>query len=56
MADGLGDLVESALKKVGITKERVAKVTGKKCNCSKRRDTLNKMFPFKKSKDPFEPE
>lgn len=52
---GLGDVVEGALKKIGVTKERVEKLTGRKCNCSKRQDTLNKLVPFNK-KDPFEPD
>lgn len=53
--EGLGDLVHDALGVIGITEERVAKVTGKKCNCSKRRKALNKLVPFKSAKkDPFE--
>lgn len=41
---GLGDLVTAGLKAVGITEERVKKVTGKKeCGCAKRRAALNRL-------------
>ena len=44
---GLGDSIEKALKATGI--DKVAKnVLGDDCNCSKRRDTLNKIFPYNK--------
>lgn len=42
---GLGDSIERALKATGI--DKVAKaVLGDDCNCDKRRDTLNKLFPY----------
>lgn len=38
----LGDAVASALKRVGVTPERVMKMTGaKSCGCAKRQDKLN---------------
>ena len=40
---GLGDVVASGLKAVGITEERVLKVTKRKCRCAKRRESLNKV-------------
>lgn len=40
---GLGDIVASGLEAVGITKERVAKVTGKPCNCKSRQAALNRL-------------
>ncbi len=47
--EGLGDLVESALKKVGITEERFKSWFNlKECNCTKRKQWLNKIFPFRK--------
>lgn len=46
---GLGDTVEKITKATGIKKvvDKVAKATGKDCGCSERKDTLNRMFPFK---------
>jgi hypothetical protein len=38
---GIGDLVAGGLKAVGITPERVGRLTGKPCNCNKRRKVLN---------------
>ena len=47
--EGLGDLVESALKKVGITEDRFKSWFNlKECNCTKRKQWLNKIFPFRK--------
>jgi len=40
---GLGDLVEKMLTAVGITKQRVAKITGKPCGCQKRQEALNRL-------------
>jgi hypothetical protein len=45
---GLGDTVEKMAKAVGA--DRVAraleKKTGKDCGCNKRRDNLNRIFPY----------
>ena len=48
--NGLGDLVEKVTTKTGIKAvvDKVAKVTGKGCGCNKRKDTLNRLVPFKK--------
>ena len=47
--EGLGDLVESALKKVGITEDRFKSWFNlKECNCTKSKKWLNKIFPFRK--------
>jgi|TARA_B100001248_G_C26956499_1_gene263983 hypothetical protein len=48
---GLGDTIEKITTKTGIKK--VVKVVSKKlgvedCGCDSRRDTLNRMFPYKK--------
>jgi len=48
---GLGDTVESFTKATGIKTavEKTTKAAGiKDCGCSKRRDKLNQMFPYKK--------
>lgn len=39
---GLGDAVATTLKAVGVTPERVAKITGKPCNCRSRQAKLNR--------------
>ena len=45
---GLGDTIEKFTKATGI-KKVVEKVTGKKdCGCKKRKEALNKAFPYKK--------
>lgn len=45
---GFGDTVEKWTKAVGIkgVVQKVSKATGKDCGCNKRRDTLNRMFPY----------
>ena len=46
---GLGDTVEKITKATGIKKvvDTVVKATGKKdCGCNKRKEALNKMFPY----------
>ena len=47
---GLGDTIEKFTKATGIKKavDTVAKATGKDCGCGKRRDTLNRIFPYDK--------
>ena len=47
---GLGDSIEKFTKATGIKTvvEKAAKVTGKPCGCGQRRDTLNRVFPYKK--------
>lgn len=44
---GLGDTVEKFTTATGI-KKVVNKTTNGGCGCSKRRDTLNRMFPYNK--------
>lgn len=39
----IGDLVEKALSKVGITSERVEKALGRPCGCKKRKEMLNQL-------------
>lgn len=47
---GFGDTVEKFTKATGIKKavDTVAKATGTDCGCGKRRDTLNRVFPYNK--------
>ena len=47
---GLGDTIEKITKATGIKKvvDTVNKITGKDCGCKKRKETLNKKFPYKK--------
>ena len=40
---GLGDMVADGLAAIGITKERVSRVTGKPCGCAKRQQALNEL-------------
>ena len=49
---GFGDTVEKITTATGIKKvvETVAKAAGKDCGCGKRKDTLNRMFPYKDKK------
>jgi hypothetical protein len=49
---GLGDTIEKFTKATGIKKvvKTVSKAVGKECGCEKRRDTLNRMFPYDKNK------
>lgn len=46
---GLGDTVEKITTATGIKKvvQTISKVTGKDCGCSKRKDALNRTFPYK---------
>jgi hypothetical protein len=47
---GLGDTIERFTTATGIKKvvETASKITGKPCGCGERKDTLNRMFPYKK--------
>lgn len=49
---GLGDVVESALKKFGITEERFKEWFNlKECGCSRRKKWLNGIFSWKRSEN-----
>ena len=45
---GLGDSIEKITKPTGIKKvvDTVNKITKKPCNCGKRKDNLNRLFPY----------
>jgi len=45
---GLGDTIEKITKATGIKKivDKVNKATGKDCGCNKRKETLNRFFPY----------
>lgn len=47
---GLGDTIEKVTKATGIKKvvDSVSAATGKDCGCGRRKDTLNRVFPYKK--------
>ena len=49
---GLGDSIEKFTKATGIKKvvDTVSKATGKGCGCGKRKDTLNRLFPYNYNK------
>lgn len=49
---GLGDTIEKITTATGIKKvvDTVAKVTGKDCGCGKRKDALNRAFPYQDKK------
>jgi len=45
---GLGDTIEKVTKATGIKKvvETVSKAAGKDCGCGKRKEALNRAFPY----------
>ncbi len=47
---GFGDTLTKVTKLTGISSavNAVSKKMGKDCGCGKRRDTLNRKFPYKK--------
>ena len=47
-AKGFGDTVEQIAEATGIKKvvEAVSAKTGKECGCNKRKEALNKLFPY----------
>ena len=49
---GLGDTVEKIATVTGIKKvvETIAKVVDKDCDCGKRKDALNRAFPYDNKK------
>jgi len=49
---GLGDTIEKITKATGIKKvvDSVSEATGTDCGCGKRRDTLNRVFPYQTNK------
>jgi len=51
-SQGLGDTVEKFTTKTGIKKvvDKVSEITKKPCNCGKRKDALNNMFPYNNKK------
>jgi len=46
----MGDAVEKVTKATGVkyVVDRVSKATGKDCGCGRRKDSLNRQFPFGK--------
>jgi hypothetical protein len=50
---GLGDTIEKITKATGIKKvvESISEAKGTNCGCSKRRDALNRAFPYQINKN-----
>ena len=49
---GLGDSIHKITKATGVKSlvDRGSKALGKDCGCDKRRDTLNRLIPYKNKK------
>lgn len=49
---GLGDTIEKITTATGIKKvvKTVSEAVGKDCGCNKRKDALNRMFPYQDKK------
>ena len=47
---GLGDSIEKFTKATGIKSmvDKVSKAIDKDCGCNERRDSLNRVFPYKR--------
>lgn len=47
---GLGDTIEKITTATGVKKvvDTVSKATGKDCGCNKRKNALNRLFPYQK--------
>ena len=47
---GFGDTIQKITKATGIKKvvDKISEVTKKDCGCNKRKDTLNRLFPYNK--------
>ena len=47
---GLGDTIEKITKATGVKNiiETVSKAVKKDCGCNKRKETLNRLFPYNK--------
>jgi hypothetical protein len=47
---GLGDTIEKITKATGIKKvvDTISNATGKDCGCEKRKENLNRLFPYNK--------
>ena len=48
-SQGLGDSIERFAQATGIKKvvDTISKATGKDCGCGKRKEILNKKFPYR---------
>lgn len=40
---GLGDIVEEALTKIGITSDKITELIGRDCGCKRRREKMNRL-------------
>ena len=48
---GLGDTIEKVTTATGIKKvvDKISQATGTDCGCTKKKDSLNRVFPYKKN-------
>lgn len=54
-SEGLGDTLQKVFSKFGLTEENIEEAAGiGGCGCQKRRQFLNRIFPYRKKADPKE--
>ena len=48
---GLGDTIEKVTTATGIKKvvDKISQATGTDCGCAKKKDSLNRVFPYKRN-------
>lgn len=52
-SEGLGDTLHKVFAKFGLTEENIQQASGQRwCGCHKRRQFLNRIFPYRKKADP----
>jgi len=52
---GLGDTLQKVFAKFGLTEENIQKASGMRwCGCHKRRQFLNRIFPYRQKSSPEE--
>jgi len=52
-SEGLGDTLQKVFARFGLTEEGIKEATGMRwCGCNKRRQFLNRIFPYRKNSDP----
>ena len=52
-SEGLGDTLQKVFSQFGLTEENIQQALGiRSCGCNKRRQFLNRIFPYRKRSDP----
>jgi|10_taG_2_1085330.scaffolds.fasta_scaffold00149_40 hypothetical protein len=52
-SQGVGDTLHKVFEKFGLTEEGIQQASGMRwCGCHKRRQFLNRIFPYRKKADP----